>query len=480
MFETVLRFAPSPTGGFHVGNARTALFNFLYAKHYGAKLLLRVEDTDRKRFNEASLQTILDGLTWLGIEFDEEPVYQSRNLDRHRQAVEKLLESGHAYYAYETPEELKNMHRQAKSGKLRVEYNRDLSLGKQADLEEQGRMKTVRFKVPKGETVWEDSVRGKQRWDNKEVEDFLLLRADGTPVYQLAVVVDDHHMGVTLVMRGADHLSNTPKQIMLFKALEWDVPTYSHNSLTLGADGKKLSKRHGATKVTEYQEQGYLSDTVFNFLALLGWTSGDGREVFSRRELIEVFSIEGMLTRDAIFDEKKLEWLNSEHLRRKSLDSLFQEAVAVWVEAGWISEFEVESRKKELTKIVGLLRERIRTVRDFLAVGYFFKDPDQFEEKARKRHWKGNTLNRMETLISRLEVLEVFNEEGVEGATRILAGELEISPARLIHPARLALSGVGFGPGLFELMQVLGRETCIRRLRTGVKLLGGEAPVSKA
>ena len=461
-----------------MGNARTALFNFLYAQHYGARLLLRVEDTDRKRYTEESLQTVLEGLAWLGIEFDDEPVYQSHNIDVHRQAVAQLLESGHAYYAYETPEELEAMQKQAQTEKRRVRYNRDLTPEKQAELEAQGRPKAVRFKVPEGETVWHDRVRGVQRWDNGEIEDFVLMRADSTPIYQLAVVVDDHQMGVTLALRGADHLSNTPKQIVLFEALGWTVPEYGHSTLILGPDGKKLGKRHGATTVTEYQQQGYLPETMFNFLALLGWAPGDGQEFFSCRELIEAFSIDGMLRRDSVFDEQKLEWLNGEHLRAKPLDALVQEAVALWVEAGWIAAGEVESRKEEWTRIVALLQERIRTVRDFLAVGYFFHDPDRYEEKARKRHWKADTPARMEALISRLEALEAFNEGEVEGVTRTLAGELEISPARLIHPARLALSGVGFGPGLFELMEALGRETCIRRLRKGLEALGREAPVS--
>ena len=472
MSDTVLRLAPSPTGGLHVGNARAALFNYLYAKRYGARLLLRIEDTDRERNTESSLRTILDGLSWLGVDFDGEPVFQSQNIETHKQAAEQLVESGHAYYAYETAEELDAMRKQAQIEKRRVRYNRDLTPVQQAAYEAEGRPKVVRFKVPVGETAWTDRIRDAQRWDNSEIEDFVLLRPDGSPIYNLAVVVDDHNMGVTLVLRSADHLSNTPKQIMLFQALSWDVPEYGHSTLILGPDGSKLSKRHGATTVTEYQEQGFLSDAMFNYLALLGWAPGDEREVFTRDELADAFSVEGLLKRDAVFDEKKLTWLNGEHMRLRPVSAVVDDAIPIWIAEGWLTETEARDRRDELMKIAELLQPRLHTLQDLKHTGYFFSDPGSYDEKTAKKHWKTDTPERIQTMIERLEALDSFEESDVEGVTRTLSGELGMSASKLIHPTRLALCGVGFGPGLFELMAVLGQQTCLRRLKKAQEILG--------
>tara|TARA_B100001123_G_scaffold340650_1_gene386129 strand:+ start:2175 stop:3617 length:1443 start_codon:yes stop_codon:yes gene_type:complete len=477
MSEAVLRFAPSPTGGFHLGNARAALFNYLYARHYGGKLLLRVEDTDRDRSTDASLKTILNGLSWLGIEFDGDLILQSEQVESHRKAVVQLLESGHAYYAYETPEELDALRVEAKATSKRVQYNRDLGQAERDAFEREGRDSVVRFKVPEGETTWVDTIRGVQRWDNREIEDFVIQRSDGSSVYNLAVAVDDHNMGVNLVFRSADHLSNTPKQKMLFEALSWEVPTYGHSTLILGPDGKKLSKRNGATTVTEYQERGFLSEAVFNYLALLGWAPGDGREIFNREELIDMFSVEGLLKKDAEFDEQKLLWLNGEHLRAKGIDALYDQALELWIAEGWTTADEATSRKDYLVKAVELMQPRLETTHDFLTFGYIFTDPVDYDAKAKKKHWKTDSPERLTALISRLETIEAFDEVSIEGATRTLAGELGISTGKLIHPTRLAISGVGHGPGLFELMEVLGQDVCIQRMQTALGNLEREASV---
>ena len=477
MSEAVLRFAPSPTGGFHLGNARAALFNYLYARHYGGKLLLRVEDTDRDRSTEASLKTILNGLSWLGIEFDGDPILQSEQVESHRKAVVQLLESGHAYYAYETPEELDALRVEAKATSKRVQYNRDLGQAERDAFEREGRDSVVRFKVPEGETTWVDTIRGVQRWDNREIEDFVIQRSDGSPVYNLAVAVDDHKMGVSLVFRSADHLSNTPKQKMLFEALSWEVPTYGHSTLILGPDGKKLSKRNVATTVIEYQERGFLPEAVFNYLALLGWAPGDGREIFNREELIETFSVEGLLKKDAEFDEQKLLWLNGEHLRATGIDALYDQALELWIAEGWTTADEATARKGYLVKAVELMQPRLETTHDFLTFGYIFTDPVDYDAKAKKKHWKTDSPERLTALISRLETIEAFDEVSIEGATRTLAGELGISTGKLIHPTRLAISGVGHGPGLFELMEVLGQDVCIQRMQTALGNLEREASV---
>ena len=471
MSDMVLRFAPSPTGGFHVGNARTAIFNYLYAKHHSAKLLLRVEDTDRERYTESSLQTILDGLNWLGVEFDGEPVFQSHRARAHKRAAERLLATGHAYYGYETPEELAAMQKRAQIEKRRVRYDRDLTPEQQAAYEAEGRPKVVRFKVPAGETTWRDRIRGVQRWRNAEIEDFVLLRPDGSPVYNLAVVVDDRDMGVNMVLRSADHLSNTPKQIMLFQALSWAVPEYGHSTLILGPDGSKLSKRHGATTIAEYRARGVLSDAMFNYLALLGWSPGDAREVFARDDLIAAFSVDGLHKRDAVFDEKKLIWLNGEHMRLRPVDEVLDDAIPIWIAEGWITKAEARDRRDALTRIAEMLQPRLHALQDLKRAGYFFCDPETYDPKTAKKYWKADTPMRVEMMIDRLQNLDAFGESDIEGATRSLAGELGMSASKLIHPTRLALCGVGFGPGLFELMVVLGRQTCIRRLKKALKSL---------
>lgn len=477
MSTEVLRFAPSPTGGFHVGNARTALFNYLYARRYGATLKLRIEDTDASRSTEDSLKTITDGLDWLGISFDGEPVFQSQNEASHRAAAERLLESGAAYKFYATPEELEAIRKQAQKEKRATRYPRQTP-EEQAEKEAAGVPGAVFFAIPDGETVWDDAIRGVNRWDNSVIGDFVIARSDGSPVYQLAVVVDDHEMGVTFAMRGPDHLSNTPKQIMLFEALGWDVPRYGHSTMIKATDGSKLSKRKGSTTVVEYQADGYLPSAFVNFLALLGWAPGDGREVYTLDELVEAFSIEGMLKKDAIFDEKKLTWLNGEHFRAKSIDELFEIATGAWIEAGLLDASEVAPREDELRKIVALMQPRVEKVDDFANAFYFFKEPESYDEVVHKKHWKTDTTERITMLLERLRALDSFSESDIEGAVRSLAGELGLSASKLIHPTRLSLCGVGFGPGLFELMEVLGQETCIRRLERGLEVLSPKQEVS--
>lgn len=477
MSTEVLRFAPSPTGGFHVGNARTALFNYLYARHYGGTLKLRIEDTDATRSTEDSLKTITDGLDWMGIPFDGEPVFQSKNEASHRAAAQKLLESGAAYKFYATPEELEEIRRQAQKDKRAPRYPRQTP-EEQAEKEAAGIPGAVFFAVPDGETVWDDAIRGVSRWDNSVIGDFVISRSDGSPVYHLAVVVDDHEMGVTFALRGADHISNTPKQIMLFEALGWDIPRYGHSTLLKATDGSKLSKRKGSTTVTEYEEAGFLPSAFVNFLALLGWSPGDEREVFTLDELVDAFSIEGMLKKDAIFDETKLTWLNGEHFRAKSIDDLLSIATGSWVEAGLLDSSEAAGRDEELRQIVALMQPRVEKVDDFRNAHYFFKDPESYDESVIKKQWKTDTPERMSMLLDRLRALDSYTESDVEGAVRTLAGELGLSASKLIHPTRLLLCGVGFGPGLFELMSVLGQETCVRRIERGLEEMSPKQEVS--
>jgi glutamyl-tRNA synthetase len=326
------RFAPSPTGYLHVGGARTALFNWLLVRKEGGVFVLRIEDTDRQRSTEEHTRAILTGLEWLGLDWDEGPFFQSQGLERHKAHALQLLESGAAYRDFSTPEEAAQDRQEevAAGGRSRKARQRAdaMSPDQVAALEEAGEPFAVRFRVPEGETLWDDGVHGEVRFRNDEIDDLVILRSDGTPTYNLAVVSDDVDMRITLVLRGDDHLSNTPKQILLYQALGQPVPTFAHVPLILGPDGKRLSKRHGATAVGDYEKEGILPEAMFNFLAFLGWSPGDDREVFSHQELVQAFSLERVLKKSAVFDMEKLRWLNGQHLMRKPTEELLPKVEA--------------------------------------------------------------------------------------------------------------------------------------------------------
>ncbi len=475
----ILRFAPSPTGALHLGGVRTALLNWLHARRYGGNLLLRIEDTDQERSDQKSVDVILDGFRWVGIDFDEEPVFQSRNVERHRHCVRQLLDTRHAYTCYCPPEVLEEKRQRAMAEKRQPQYDgtcRDLTPAQRADLEAKGVPHVVRLRVPEGETVWADPVRGDGRWSNDQIDDLVLMRSNGWPTYNLAVVVDDHDMGVTLAMRGPEHISNTPKQVLIAQALGFDLPKFVHLCMILGPDKKKLSKRHGATAITEYRDRGYLPQAVLNFLSLLGWSPGDGREKMTLREMIDAYSVEGINTKDAVFDEQKLEWLNSQHLNDLSLDQLLNEVAPFWIRAGLISEADLTERRSYLERVIALLRERCRLLTDFVERGrYFFEEPAAYEEAARKKHWSNpEVADRLTALADRFEASETFDAASAESELRVLSESLGLSSADLIHPTRLAVSGISGGPGLFEMLEALGRETVVRRLRRSAEFLQKE------
>jgi len=475
----ILRFAPSPTGALHVGGVRTALLNYLHARRYGGRLLLRIEDTDQERSDLKSVATILDGFRWVGIDFDGEPVFQSRNVERHRRCVQQLLETGHAYRCYCSPEILEEKRQRAMAEKRQFKYDRTclaLTPGQRADLDARGVPHVARLRVPEGETVWQDPMRGECRWSNDVIEDLILMRSNGWPTYNLAVVVDDHDMGVTLAMRGPEHLSNTPKQVLIAKALGFEPPGFAHLCLILGPDKKKLSKRHGATSILEYKDRGYLPQAVLNFLALLGWSPGDGREKMSLREMTEAYSTGGLNAKDAVFDEQKLEWLNSQHLNDLSLDRLLSEVAPFWVRVGLVSETDLATRRPYLERVIALLRERCRLLTDFVERGrYFFEEPSVYEEAARKKHWTDpEAIHRLEALANLFEGTEPFDAASVDQALRTLSESLALPAASLIHSTRLAVSGTSGGPGLFEMLEVLGRDAVVRRLRRAADLIQKE------
>ncbi|MEA2062063.1 MAG: glutamate--tRNA ligase [Gemmatimonadota bacterium] len=473
--KPVLRFAPSPTGDLHIGGARTALFNYLLARHQSGSFLLRIEDTDCSRSTPEAVEAILDGLKWLGLEWDGEIVFQSRGRDRHLDTVRTLVNTGAAYRCFCTVAELEKKRELARANKQDFIYDRTclgLDPNEAASLAEQGRPHVVRFRIPDGETAFDDGVHGRLRFDNRLIEDFVILRTDGTPTYQLAVVADDIHMGITHILRGDDHISNTPKQILLFRALDAGVPEFSHVPLILGPDKKRLSKRHGATSLIEYSNMGFLPEAVFNFLALLGWSPGDDTQMLTRRELIARFSLEGINKGSAIFDQKKLEWLSGRYFSAMEAGQVFELAAPDFMSAGLISQKPGPEEKEHLLAVLELVKQRCRLRSDLLNQSrYFFPGRVEYDEKAVAKHWKAGADGLISSLKSELLNLDQWSEEPLEATLRSLAGKLQVSAGKLIHPLRVALTGMAVSPGIFEVMAMMGRELVLERLDDALECL---------
>lgn len=459
-----VRFAPSPTGFLHVGGARTAIFNWLYAKHTGGKFLLRIEDTDPERSKSELSEQILRSMRWLGMEADEPVVYQALNQARHAEIAREMLANGKAYYAFETAEELEAQRAEAKANKQQFKYNRaSLKLDK-ATIDKylaEGRPYAIRFKVPDGATEFEDIVHGKTSFNNGEIDDFIILRSDGTPVYMIAVVVDDHDMAITHVIRGDDHLSNTPKQIMLYEAMGWDVPKFAHLPMILDEEKKKLSKRRNPVAAEDYKEKGYLPDAMFNFLTLLGFAPKDNREIISKEDTIKEFTFERVNKKSAVFDMKKLNWINGEYIKMADEEML----------AGLINEHlqknGIASQDGEyLKRVIGLMKERASTIYDFTEFGkYFFTAPTSYDEKGLAKHWADNNIKETFTLfIGGLDSVNEWSPAMLEEHLRAFAEEKGLKAGQLIHPLRLALTGISISPGIFEVMEVLGKDDVKERL----------------
>jgi glutamyl-tRNA synthetase len=460
-----VRFAPSPTGSLHIGSARTAVFNWLYARHVDGDFLLRIEDTDPERSRGDLARAIEEDLRWLEMESDEPIVYQSDRLEDYRKLACDLVDRGAAYRDYTSPEELEALREQAKrAGQSAFLFRADRY---EIPLQQPSNRSphAIRFLAPDDDIVFSDGVHGEIRVRGSDIDDFVLLRRDGSPTYHLSVVADDHAMGITDVIRGDDHISNTPKQLLLYRAMGWEPPRFAHVPLILGPDKKRLSKRHGATSVGEYRQKGYLPQAVFNFIALLGWSPGKGdKEIFARTELIEAFSIEGINRSSAVFDEAKLVWMNGEHLRQLPTADLAA-AIKPYIDS------PVESAYLE--KVTTLLRPRLRMPADIRELGqYFFRDPERWDEKGRAKHWSDPALaQRLAEYITALEACPDFTAEALETDLRSRCDTWGISAAKMIHPLRLALTGRTASPGLFEVMEVLGRPVVVRRLKRALEQL---------
>ena len=464
-----VRFAPSPTGELHVGGARTALFNWLFVKKHEGVFVLRIEDTDIARSSDEMISRILEGIKWLGLSWDEGPFFQSRSVSDHVAYARACLEAGAAYYDFSDPEELAAERKEYQKAGRPYKYDRR---GMVPNIDtarrrlEAGEKAAVRFLVPEGETVYQDLVHGEVRFLNEKLEDFVLLRRDGSPTYMLSVVADDVAMGITHVIRGDDHIANTPKQILLYRALGHPIPIFAHLPLILGPDKKKLSKRHGGTSLAHYSGQGYLPAAMFNFLALLGWSPGDDTEILSVDELIQRFSFEGVGTAAAVFDTDKLEWINSQWINRSSLDELLPYIKPEMEKLGTWSDDLTGERRGWFERVVSLLKDRSKRTWDIARDGiYFFKAPESYDEKAIKKFCKGSELpEHLGKLRDILSSVQNWTAENIESELRAVAEELGIGAGKLIHPLRIGCTGVGVTPDIFTITELLGKESLVERL----------------
>ncbi|MDX1661749.1 MAG: glutamate--tRNA ligase [Gemmatimonadota bacterium] len=466
-----VRFAPSPTGFLHVGGARTALFNWLWARHAGGDFVLRIEDTDIERSTDEMIAEILDGLEWLGLDWDEGPHYQSDRAERHREVVDSLVEDARAYACFCSVEELEAERQKAIENKQSYVYSgrcRAIDSEEAARRREAGEAHTIRFRVRPGETSWDDAVHGDTSFDNDGIGDFIILRSDGAPVYNLAVTVDDMDMRITHVIRGDDHISNTPKQILLYRALDAPVPTFGHVPLILGSDKSKLSKRHGAVGVTHYRDEGYLADAFVNFLALLGWSPGDDREVMTRDELVEAFTLDRITGKAAVFDVDKLEWLNGQHLSRMSGEEIAEEALPWFVEKGVAGEAEIRERWEWFVELMELISARSRTLHDLVRQGRpFFPGDVEYDEEAVEKFWKDTGAARTALAVAAewaASQPDFDDLERMESDLRSLADEREISAGKVMQSIRVAITGQRVSPGIFETMAAMGKDVVEERI----------------
>jgi glutamyl-tRNA synthetase len=475
-----VRFAPSPTGYLHVGGARTALFNWLFARHEGGVFVLRIEDTDRERSRPELTQAILESLRWLGLDWDEGPYHQADNIERHRADVGRLLESGAAFRCFCPPERLEELREKAKAEGTAAAYDgrcRRIAPEEGERRAAQGEPCTIRFRIPEGETVWDDVVSGATRFRNGDIEDFILLRSDGTPTYNMAVVSDDIAMWITHVIRGADHISNTPKQIQIYRALGVEPPVFCHVPLILGPDGKRLSKRHGATAVGEYHNTGFLPQALDNFLALLGWSPGQDLEVMELDELISRFTLDRINRKPATFDHEKLEWLNGQYLTNSPASELAGLVQPILIEDGVPSAAELEARAHDVVwfeRVIDSVKVRVRTLRDLAQRARpFFPGRLDYDAEAVAKHWKDRAaaVERLRRLRAALAEIEVWDEEDLELQLRALAEVMSTGAGKLIHPLRVALTGTAVSPGIFEVMNLMGRDLVLARIDDALNYL---------
>lgn len=474
MSEIRVRFAPSPTGNLHIGGARTALFNWLFARHNGGKLILRVDDTDMERSTEESMRAIIEGLKWLGLDWDEGPVYQSDRLEEYRKYAHKLIDEGKAYYCFCSKEELDDMRQRAQKEGRPPMYTgkcRNLSAYEVEKLMKEGKKPVIRLKVPnKGKTIVHDLIRGDVEFDNSTFDDFIIMKSDNMPTYNFATVVDDYQMKISHIIRGEEHLSNTPKQILMYEALGFEIPQFAHVSMILAPDRSKLSKRHGATSVQEFKDSGYLPEAIINYITLLGWVPHNGEEIFDTSKSVSEFTLDRVSKNPAVYDIQKLTWINGHYIREYDLDKLTEAVIPFLKKKNLISD---EFNYNYVKNIVKVVREREKTLVDLAdAMSYYFSDITGYEEKGVKKYFmKDGVSDILKKAQDTLKKVELFNAANTEEAYRKLIDELKISSSALFHPTRLAISGRTFGPGLFDVMELLGKERTIERINKAVEYI---------
>lgn len=462
MEEIRVRIAPSPTGAVHVGLVRSALYNWLFARHNNGKFILRMEDTDVARSTQESVQAIIEGFKWVGIDWDEGPYFQSHRFDIYRAYAKKLLDDNKAYYCYCNPDQLEAERAKSWERKITWKYDRrclNLDSATKEKYEAENRPRAIRFLIPDQTVIFKDIIHGLIKKEPQDIEDFIIMRADNSPTYNFAVVIDDAEMKINHIIRAVEHIANTPKQILLYQALGFPVPNFAHLPLILGTDKKKLSKRHGALSLWEYKKEGYLADTMINFLALLGWSPGGDLEIMDRAKLIELFSLERVNKANAIFDIKKLEWMNSIYIKNMDKEKLGKELMPFLQEINIIPD-----DLYRFHKVLDLTKVRVRTLielRDMVVA--FYTDKIQYDQEAYNKYITEETKQYLMLLINRFEKLTDFTAPNLENELRKLAEELSIKAAVLVHPCRVALTGKSVGPPLFETIELLGKETVLKR-----------------
>ncbi len=465
-----VRFAPSPTGFLHIGGARTALFNWLFARHHKGTFILRIEDTDKERSTQEAIDAIIDGMKWLGMDWDEGPFYQSQRTDLYKKALAELEEKGLVYRCYATPEELEEMRIRKHKGITKTVYDRRWRDKGPEDWPE-GKPYTYRFKMPlEGETLVEDLVQGKALFKNDELEDFILVRADGSPTYSFSVVVDDIAMGITHIIRGADHLSNTPLQIHLYRAFGADPPKFAHVGLIHGPDGKKYSKRHGAVSVTAWRDMGYHPEALVNYLVRLGWSYGD-QEIFPLDELIEKFDLDNVGKSASIMNEQKLLWMNQQYMQSLPVRTVAERLVPFLEKLGAKVELD-----EKLIGIVEQLTTRSKTLVE-MAEGalFFYVRPTSYDEKAKRKYLKEKSLPALEAVYEALSALDSFDVDSIASAFDSVCERLELKLGKVAQPVRVAVAGRAVSPPIYETLYLLGKDESLQRIAAAIEHIRSES-----
>ena len=484
MEEIRVRFAPSPTGYLHIGGARTALFNWLFAKSKGGKLILRIEDTDTERLKEDSVSQILSSLRWLGLDWDEGPdaggvcgpYFQSERKELYRSEAERLLAEGKAYRCFCTParlEEEREKQRQAKQPFRYAKTCRDLTPDEIEKRLAAGEKYSLRVKLPSfGEVVVHDLIHGDVSFDLTQLDDFVIMKSNGMPTYNFAVVVDDHHMKISHVLRAEEHLSNTPKQILLYEACGFPVPQFGQMPMILAPDRSKLSKRHGATSVEEFRDQGYLPTAIINYLTLLGWAPGNEQEIFTLQDTCSQFALEKMSRKAAVYDTKKLTWMNGQYLSMLPLAEIIPEVRDFFLRSGLVDEKWLAENNDYFEKMIDVVRVRVKTLQEVVeASSYFFREISEYDEKGIAKHFTPDAAELLSACLKSLNLLEDFTLPAMEKTYAEIAENKGIALGKLIHPTRLALTGRMVSPGLFDVMLLLGREKTIKRLQNAINYI---------